>query len=85
MLGYSKPIHSFRRFRNRRAKRASGGLIIYIKDELRKGIKLVKNDIDSIVWIKLEKQFFCTKNDRYIVAAYIPPENSPMHDIYNIS
>ena len=61
----SKPIHSFRRFSNRRAKRASGGVIIYIKDEIRKGIKLVKNEIDSIIWIKLEKTFFCTPNDRF--------------------
>ena len=84
LFGFSKPIHSYRRFKNRRAKRASGGVIIYIKDEIRKGIKLIKNDVDSIIWIKLDKQFFCTQNDRFIVAAYIPPENSPMHEIYNI-
>ena len=84
LSGFSKPIHSLRRFKNRRAKRASGGVIIYIKDEIRKGIKLIKNDIDSIIWIKLDKQFFCTQNDRFIAAAYIPPENSPIHDIYNV-
>ena len=61
LSGYSKPIHSYRRFRNRRAKRASGGVIIYIKDELRKGIKLVKNDVDSIIWIKLDKTFLYAK------------------------
>ena len=48
-------------------------------------MKFVKNDNDSIVWIKLEKHYFCTRNDRYIVAAYIPPENSPLHDLYNIN
>ena len=84
LSGFSKPIHSFRRFKNRRAKRASGGVIIYIKDEIRKGIKLIKKNIDSIIWIKLDKQFFCTQNDRFIAAAYIPPENSPIHDIYNV-
>ena len=40
--GYSNPIHSYRRFQNRRAKRASGGIIVYIKDDIRQGIKLVK-------------------------------------------
>lgn len=40
--GYSKPIHSYRRFQNRRAKRSSGGIIIYVKDNIRKGISLVK-------------------------------------------
>ena len=48
-------------------------------------MKLGKNDNDSIVWIKLEKHYFCTRNDRYIVAVYIPPENSPLHDLYNIN
>lgn len=47
-------------------------------------MKLVKNDNDSIIWIKFEKHFFKTKNNRYVVAAYIPPENSPVHDLYNI-
>ena len=47
-------------------------------------MKLVKND-DSIVWIKLEKHYFCTRNDEYIVAAYIPPENFPLHDLYHIN
>ena len=30
LSGYSKPVHSFRRFRNRRAKCASGGVLIYM-------------------------------------------------------
>ena len=58
--GY-KAIHSYRRFQHRRAKRASGGIIIYIKDSMKNGVKLVRNDIDSIVWLKLDKQFFCSK------------------------
>ena len=45
----------------------------------------MKNDNDSIVWFKLEKRFFCTNCDKYIVAAYIPPENSPLHGICDIN
>ena len=45
-------------------------------------MKLIKNDHDSIVWLKLDKNFFQVQNDRYIVAAYIPPEKSP---VYNLS
>lgn len=84
LIGYSKPIHSYRRFQNKRAKRASGGLLIYIKDSIRKGVKLVKNDIDTIIWVKLEKEFFQTKSDRFIAAVYIPPENSAVNNVYNI-
>jgi hypothetical protein len=53
--GYKNPIHSYRKFQNRRARRASGGIIIYIKNDIRKGVKLVKNDTDCIVWLKLDK------------------------------
>lgn len=82
--GYSKPFHSYRRYQHRRAKRASGGIIIYVKNELRDGVKLVKNDLDTLIWFKLEKSFFKTVNDRYVLAAYIPPENSPVYNILDI-
>ena len=82
--GYSKPFHSFRKFQHKRAKRASGGIIIYVKDELRHGIKLIKNDTDALIWLKLEKSFFNTLNDRYILAVYIPPEHSPVYNILDI-
>jgi exonuclease III len=55
--GY-KLIHSYRKIQNRRAKRNSGGILVYIKNDLFKGIKLLKNDIDFLLWIKLEKIFF---------------------------
>ena len=84
LIGYNKPNHSYRRFQNKRAKRASGGLVVYIRDSIRKGVKLMKNDIDSIIWFKLDKNFFQTKSDRFIATVYIPPENSPVHNIYNV-
>ena len=82
--GYSNPIHSYRRFKNRRAKRSSGGIIVYIKDDIRQGIKLVKNNVDCLIWIKLEKNFFSIEEDIYIGITYIAPENSPIHDIYSV-
>ena len=35
--------------------------------------------------LKSKNISFVQKNNRYIVAAYIPPENSPLHDIYDIN
>ena len=58
--------------------------MVYIRDSIRKGIKLMKNDIDSIIWFKLDKNFFQTKSDRFIATVYIPPENSPVYNIYNV-
>ena len=69
---------------NRRARRNSGGIIIYIKDTIRQGIKLVKNDIDCIIWIVMDKNFFQLENDWYLAVAYIPPENSNYHTIYDV-
>ena len=52
--GY-KLIHSYRKHKNKRAKRCSGGLLVYIKEQYCKGVKLVKNEVDFIIWIKLDK------------------------------
>lgn len=83
--GYRKHIHAYRRLQNRRAKRSSGALIIYIKDNIRKGVKLVKNDIDCLVWLEIDKAFFNIENDIFLTTTFIAPENSPIHNLYNIS
>ena len=56
--GYKTLVHSYRKFVNERAKRASEGLIIYVKNSIYKGVKLAKNEIDCIIWLKLDKIFF---------------------------
>lgn len=76
-------IHSFRRFQNKPAKRASGGIIIYIKNNIQKGVKLIKNEVDCIIWLKLEKYFFHINEDIYLCISYIPPENSVFHNLYD--
>ena len=82
--GYRTLVHSFRRAVNGRAKRAGGGVIIYIKDELFKGVKLVKNAQDCIVWLTLDKIYFGFEKDIYLGIAYIVPENSPIHALYDV-
>ena len=44
----------------------------------------LKNDHDSVIWLKLDKHFFKTHDDRYIVAIYIPPENSPVYNVTDV-
>ena len=44
----------------------------------------MKNDNDSIIWFKLDKNFFQTKSDRFIAAVYTPPQNLPIHNLYNV-
>jgi len=53
--------------------RPSGGLTIFCKENLRKGVK-----IDSFgewfVWLRLDSQFFNLPNTLYIGAFYLTPE-----------
>ena len=45
---------------------------------------MVKNDIDFIIWLKLDKTFFQLDADIYLSFIYIAPENSPVHELYNV-
>ena len=61
---------------NRRARRDSGGLVIYCKSYLSDGISIVKRDEKGICWIKFDKLFFKFESDIYFSFCYIPTENS---------
>ena len=75
---------------NRKVKRNSGGVIIYYKKLYSKGIALVKQNNQGIIWFKLKKTFFGTENDVNVCSCYIPPndssvdtnENSPLYEFY---
>ena len=58
--------------------RHSGGITILIRENLREGIKIAQNS-DGILWFRLLKAFFHTKNDLYICGVYVPPHNSPYY------
>ena len=45
---------------------------------------LVRNTIDCIIWVKLDKIFFNMDDNVYICFTYIAPESSPVHNMYNI-
>ena len=51
---------------DRRARRASGGMIVYVRNSIRQAIKVVKNDMDCIMWFYLDKQFFQMEDDWYM-------------------
>ena len=64
---------------NKRAKRNSGGLIIYYKEWLTGKIELVKTDDRGILWMKLKHRDFNFERDKYFCLAYIPPEDSRVY------
>ena len=58
-----------------KAGRYSGGITILVKSPLRKGIKIAHSS-EGIVWLRLFQNEFKMKNDLFICAAYIPPQNA---------
>lgn len=83
LKGYSKHIHSYRQFQHHRAKRSSGRVLIYIKDSICKGVQVVKNDVDCLVWLKFDKAYFDLEDDIYLGVIYIAPKNLPIHTVYD--
>ena len=63
---------NFRSERNKksRAKRNSGGLIVYYRQTIGKGVHKLKSTSSDIIWIKLDKSYFGIKNDVFLCAAY---------------
>ena len=63
--------------KHKKAKRSSGGLIIFIKNAVLKGIEILHNNEDLIAWLKLDKSFFGLEKHLYLGNCYVVPENSP--------
>ena len=58
------------------AKRDSGGLIIYISNDLIDKVTLFKTVSDCLLWLKLDGSLFDSNEDFYIALCYNPPEGS---------
>ena len=64
---------------NSKAKRNSGGVVVYFKNKLLNYIELVSLHANGYIWFKLKKQFLHTENDAFICACYIPPQDSSVY------
>ena len=66
----------FRSFNNTRRDQKHGGVCILIKNEIARGVKEVKSSIEDVVACKLDKYFFGTDKDIFLVNSYIKPANT---------
>ena len=83
LSGYT--AHNFyRQFQHRNARRCSGGLMLYYWGSLKDGISIVKNQYDTIIWVKLDAVFFKLDTDVYICGTYLWGETSPVYNIVNV-
>ena len=65
------------RKQNKKARRGSGGLILFYKNVLQKGVTREKSsDEKHSIWIKCDKNFFNLSQDLYLASVYYPPQNS---------
>jgi exonuclease III len=66
--------------------RAKGGIVIMLKESIRKGVKILQNNDDFVVWLKFEKLFFAMEKDMYVGAIYVAPitSGSDRSDKYEI-
>jgi len=74
----------FRKFQHRKARRNSGGIVVYIKEELADGVSIVKNHYDTIIWLKCDRTFFNIPDDFYICATYVWGHDSPVYNTFNV-
>ena len=56
--------------------RSKGGIAIVLKNNLRKGIKILEKVNSHMLWIKFGKDFLNINKDLYLCAIYIPPVTS---------
>ena len=72
-------LHRKRKSKN--AKRDSGGMIIYYKQELNNYVNFVKSDSDDIMWLKLSGDILPSGVDLYVCLLYAVPAGSS-HNVY---
>jgi exonuclease III len=75
--GY-KSINITRSRTNIKAKRGSGGLMCYIKNEIEEGVTNVPCNkcSEDRLWLKLDANFFGLYEDLFLCLAYVSPESS---------
>jgi exonuclease III len=56
--------------------RSKGGIVITMKNSVRRGVKILESYDGYMVWMKFVKEFFNLDRDLYICAIYIPPIDS---------
>ena len=60
-------------------KHCSGGVAIYVKDEIAQGCNRILNEVKDAVFLKLDKQFFGWENDIVLGSIYLSPEGSVIY------
>jgi exonuclease III len=69
-------VFRFDRRKHPKAKTASGGIAILLKQSIRTGVKVDPISDSDLVWLSFNKLFFGLEKDLHVCFAYIPPYGS---------
>ncbi|MCG8034648.1 MAG: endonuclease/exonuclease/phosphatase family protein, partial [Candidatus Thiodiazotropha taylori] len=58
------------------SKRNSGGIVLYLRNNLVSDDTLIYTSHDDILWVKISKSVLCLDNDLYICLCYVIPDES---------
>ena len=65
--------------RHKNAKHNSGGISVFIKNEYKNHIKILKSTEEHFIWLKINKSVTGFPKDTYCCGAYIKPHGSPIY------
>ena len=77
------PFPGFTAFQQPRKQtfiRRSGGIIVYVKDDLAKYVTKIETESDYVMWLTLDKSLFHSNENYILGAVYIPPESSSYYN-----
>ena len=74
----------YRSYKNTRARRSSGGVVVFIRESVLPGVQIVRSHFETIIWLKICKRFFKLYEDVYIAGVYVWGESSPMYREHNV-
>ena len=61
---------------SKKCKKISGGISVFVKSDLKDGIKFLEHKTDDYIWLQLISSFFGTSKDIFLCFIYNPPDNS---------
>ncbi|MCG8046148.1 MAG: reverse transcriptase domain-containing protein [Candidatus Thiodiazotropha endolucinida] len=70
-----KAVHLFRP-KAKITRKVSGGMSVFVRKKLIKGIKFLNHENNDYIWLQLQKDFFGLTEDIYICFLYFSPEYS---------
>ena len=79
-----KVVYSCRK-QNKKAKRDSGGILVFVKNTLSQYIEVVDKNDEDLLWLKFHKQSGNNSSHLYFCCTYISPKSSGRFQLDDVS